>query len=479
VNVLLVFSLQRYYSPEKPLHDQNAVSLGLSYISSCLKSAAHTTRLVVLTPQAPYAAIRRTIVEFSPRLVCFTAIFSEYPFIAGVARYVRKEFPDLFLLAGGTHVSLNPDAAMRDDFDALCIGEGEQPTLELVQQLEAGRVPGGISNLWIRHGEQIEKCPPRDFLDDLDSLPFPDRAMWQEWIAHTDTSPCVLLGRGCPFTCTYCCNHALRKLAGGRYVRLRSAGNVVEEVSQVAERLPGVRDISLEVETIGSDAVFAADLCRKLIGFNEHRAEKIRFSVNLRVTPGRDYSRLFESFAEANFSMVNIGLESGSERVRNDVLHRHYGNDDIIRAVKQARQHGLQVALYVLLGLPGETRDDFQETVECTRRCEPDDCYLSIFTPYPGTRLHARCEEMGLLSHGIDMRLERRRAVFDMPGFTRRQIQREYIWFPFKVYRGRRPLVPLLRKVVGNRIRSSAALYAFYAWLESFGHARTFRRGIR
>lgn len=479
MNVLFVSSMRVYCRPEKPLHGQSAVLLGISYISSSLKAAGHATRLLVLTPETPKEVIDRTIRDFRPRLVCFTAFFSEYPFIAGIAGYIRQQFPDLYLLGGGPHISLNADAVIRDCFDALCIGEGEQPTLELVQQLEAGQTPSGIRNLWIKHGADVEKCPPRDFLQDLDSLPFPDRDMWQEWIEDPNTKPCVLLGRGCPFNCTYCCNHALRKLTEGEYVRFRSTDNVIAELRQLTERLRGVRQVYFEVETIGANLDFAKHLCERLQEFNAGRAEPITFSVNLRVTPGCDYSRLFAAFKEAHFTLVNIGLESGSPRVRSEVLNRHYSNDDLLRAVERARQYGLKVALFVLLGLPGETRQDFQETVECTRRCQPDECFLSIFTPYPGTVLYTRCEEMGLLDQGLDMRLERRRAILDLPGFSRRQIQIEYLLFPYKVYKGRKPLPAVLKRVAKNWVRSSYVPNAVYKKLLASAAGRRFGRFIK
>ncbi|MCJ7653279.1 MAG: hypothetical protein MUO75_06225, partial [Actinobacteria bacterium] len=129
------------------------------------------------------------------------------------------------------HASLNPDDCLKSSFDAVCIGEGEYPTLELVEHLERGLSPTGIPNLYLKRGENIERNPTRPFLRDLEGLPFPDRDMWVPWVANPLSRPSVLVGRGCPFQCTYCCNHALGRLAEGRYVRLRSPGTSLTSLS--------------------------------------------------------------------------------------------------------------------------------------------------------------------------------------------------------------------------------------------------------
>jgi len=114
--------------------------------------------------------------------ILFVYSISEYKFISNIAKLIKNGHPDIFLLVGGPHVSLNAEDCLSDSFDALCIGEGEEATLELVKQLEKKITPSGIPNLWIKFQDKIEKTPTRPFLQDIDNLPFPDREMWQEWL---------------------------------------------------------------------------------------------------------------------------------------------------------------------------------------------------------------------------------------------------------------------------------------------------------
>jgi radical SAM superfamily enzyme YgiQ (UPF0313 family) len=250
----------------------------------------------------------------------------------------------------------------------------------------------------------------------------------------------VLLGRGCPFQCTYCSNHALSKLASGPYVRFRSPDNIAQEIRENHEKLPSVEEVYLEVETFGVRQKWAIELCSKLERLNATLPQPLRFGVNLRVTPHTDYEPLFKALKRSNFRFVNIGLESGSERIRSEVLKRNYSNEDIINAVQSARRFGLQVSFLNLIGVPGETISDFYETVKMNRICLPDWHGTSIFYPYPGTELHDLCKKQGLLQGGIETEVERTTAVLDLPGFSKKQIQRSYIWFDYYVYKGTRPM---------------------------------------
>ncbi len=473
MRVLFVHSEQDPYSHDKPLEILERVQFGISYISSLLKSEGHETRLVVLCEET-VPRVLEAVEGFDPGLACFTSVYTELGTMSRAAALVKRRHPEMFTLLGGPHATLRPDDCLKEGpFDAVCVGEGEYPTLELVEQLEAGRFPSRIANLVIRRPDgSLERNAPRPFLQDLDALPFPDRDMWLPWVANPVSRPSILVGRGCPFSCTYCCNHALRKVAPGRYVRLRSPENIAEELKALKEAEPTFAEAYLEVETLGANREWVAELCSELKRANAGFAIPVSFGANLRVTPNSDYEDLFTKLAEANFRFVNIGLESGSERIRREVLNRRYSNQDIVNAVKAARRHGMQVGIYNLIGLPGETPRDFRRTVEVNRLCQPDWFLLSVFFPYPGTELYERCTKLGLLDKPLDSYLERRRPVLELPGFSKRQVGRRRDWFPLMVYRGHRPLKELLWLVSMAKIYSNHRLADIHRRLMERRHAR-------
>ncbi len=185
MNTLFIYSVDEINSFSSPLLGLGWLQFGISYISSFLKKHKHDTRLVILSRllgKKNFGIIDGYLEQFYPKLICFTAVSSEFNFIERIAKYIRNRNPDIYLLIGGPHASLNPREALSGAFDAVCIGEGESAVLELVLQLEKGIPPSAIPNLWIKNGPAIEKNMPRPFLQDLDSLPFPDRKMWQEWL---------------------------------------------------------------------------------------------------------------------------------------------------------------------------------------------------------------------------------------------------------------------------------------------------------
>jgi radical SAM superfamily enzyme YgiQ (UPF0313 family) len=443
MKILFIYTREFPQSPVKPLVDFEAIQFGISYISSYLKQYGHQTMLLVLTRESNFIIIDKFMTEFDPRLICFTAVASEYAFVNKIGSYIKYGFPDKFLMLGGVHASLRPEEAMRETFDACCIGEGEEATLELVSQLEQGRYPSGIASLWIKKNDGFEKNPTRLFISDLDTIPNADRGMWMEWIdmERSPQRPSLLLGRGCPFICTYCCNHSLKKLAPGKYVRFRSAENVIGEIRELINHMPKMREIYFEVETLGANIDWALELCSKLYELNTTLEQPLSFGVNFRITHNlKKMGELFIALKNSNFRFVNIGLESGSERIRHDVLKRDYSNEDVVKAVILAKKHNLEVTFYNLIGLPSETIEDFKETIRINRICLPEGNSLSIFHPYPGTDLYNLCNEQGLLPPSLTATVkERVFAALDFPDFKKKQIQKAFIWFDYYVYKDHKP----------------------------------------
>lgn len=459
------------------------MQFGISYISSILKKNGHVTKLIVLSRMLGKRNIKiidECVKKYRPQLICFTAVYTEFGLIKFMAKYIKNRYPEIFLLAGGPHVSLNPHEAIKGNFDALCVGEGEYPTLELVSQLEKGKQPCGIANFWIKHGLTIEQNPPRLFLQNLDSLPFPDREMWQELIEEAPNSTtAVLLGRGCPFNCSYCCNASLRNLAEGSYVRFRSPGNIAKEIKDIASQSPAKTKIYLEVETIGTNKEWALELCLELERLNASLKQPLTYSTNLRITPNIDLNSLFAAFKKSNFSMVKIGLESGSERIRREILKRNYSNQDIINTVSLARKYDLKVFFYNLIGIPGETLNDFKETIKINRQCLPDITIPHVFFPYPGTELYSLCEHLKLLPNVSDTSLERCKATLSLPGFSKKQIQNSYVWFEYNVYKGRKPMHKILLKVLVSKLISNTLLHGIYRKITYLTFVKQLRKRIR
>ncbi len=157
MKILFIFSIFDYQTPKKPLRNQEEIQFGISSISSFLQSKEHKTDLLILTRKTKWSFIIKYIKDFNPDIIGFTAVSTEYKFISKVAEKIKMRFPSKYLIIGGPHISLNPDLVSQSPFNAIYIGEGELDTLELAEQLESGKKPKGINNLWIKNGNEIEK----------------------------------------------------------------------------------------------------------------------------------------------------------------------------------------------------------------------------------------------------------------------------------------------------------------------------------
>ena len=429
---------------DKPLQSPVFVPFGISYIATSLKNAGHTVRLLVLGNQkGSIDKLRTELDRHKPGLVCLTAVSSKYNFVLRLARLIRRRCPGAYILIGGPHATLNPESVIGEDcFDAICIGEGEEAVVLLASQLAHGTLPSDINNLWIKCGKQVQKNPPNSFIADLDALPHIDRAMWDEWIEDkTLHGPSILVGRGCPNRCTYCSNHALAKKGKGKWVRVRSPEDIVKEIESVVRHYPDVNSVYLEVEDLSTNLEYALALCERLEAFNTNRDKPIGFGVNLCVRRRTvEDEGLFKGMKRAGFIYVNVGLESGSERIRNEVLRRpKYTNDDFVQFCDLARKYGIEVNVYVLIGLPEETRVDLKATVDCLKRSNHSSLIPSVFYPYPGTDLYQKIKEQGLLKNNalLDANQERYRARIDYPGLSRKRIQWTLMTLFFRVYSGK------------------------------------------
>jgi len=123
---------------------------------------------------------------------------------------------------------------------------------------------------------------------------------------------------------------------------MRSPQNILQEISFLYANYP-YRRIYFEVETIALNKTWMMELCSQLATFNATIPRSISYGCNFHVSPQSVDEDLFIALEQANFSRINIGLESGSERIRRDVLRRNYSNNDFLKVVSLARKHGLRL----------------------------------------------------------------------------------------------------------------------------------------
>ena len=371
---------------------QIGFNYGLAYMSSVLQRAGHETRLLNVNEKLDFPLdpdrIRREVKDFSADLVGFSVVTPQYQAARRIAEIVRS-CCDAPIVCGGIHPTMAAEETLQDDcWDFICVGEGEEAVLELANRLENGEPVKDIDNLGYRENGEVVRNPVRPFKD-LDDLPPKDYDLFefQKMIDAKNGWVGLMTSRGCPFRCSYCFNHRMvdlykedTGLSRGElnYIRQHPVDEVIAEIEYL---LGNYRDINMFIfddDVITLDKDYLRELCRR---YDE--VCDVPFTCNAHVKLfDRERADILKS---AGCRIVKFGLESGSERVRREIMHRRMTNEEIDEAFQTAHEAGLETSAFVMLGLPGETMEELDETLDLLAQIGPSRFRWSIFFPFYNT----------------------------------------------------------------------------------------------
>lgn len=366
---------------------------GILHLSSVLKEAGHDVRLCIVNQEDPVEATR----EFKPGLVGYSVTTGLHQYYLELNRRIKDSF-DVFSVFGGPHPTFFPEMIEEEGVDGICIGEGEGAILDLVEALENGSLNPNIHNWWFQLSGEVIRNSVRPYIEDLDSLPSPDRALVYEQHPATRNSKIkhFFSGRGCPYDCTYCFNRALSEIYRGlgRRVRKRSVDAVVAEVSDVRETYPLTFVVFLD-DTFTIHGDWMAEFAEKYAA-----GVGLPFFCNVRANLVTE--ELVEQLRQAGCVSVGMGIETGNDRIRNEILQRNMSKEQIVEACELLRGGGMNVMSTNMVGLPtGRLQDDL-ETLRLNIKCRPAFANAFIFQPYPRTQLGELARREGLVEGTLD-----------------------------------------------------------------------------
>ncbi len=339
-------------------------------------------------------ALMHLLEERGTAFVGISLVTDDYARAVQITREIKKRL-DLPVIWGGAHVNIKPEESLRHA-DMICMGEGEEALLELVGSMsEMGARNTSIKNIWFNSASGIIRNELRNLEENLDKYPFTDFDLSTQFImtdagfeqfsaANLNAEYSIMTSRGCPYKCRYCYNsYRWDQYRGkGKYLRTRSIANVIAELEQAVKIFGNIKEINFW------DDSFVARKAEDFIEFKEMYRNRIGLPFFALVEPMAFDANKIKLLKECGLNKLQVGIQSGSERVNKEVYKRPVSNEKVLDVANSIHDMGINVIYDLIFNNPYETGADLAETM----------CLLSQFPKpfqiqgynlifYPGTEI--------------------------------------------------------------------------------------------
>jgi len=333
--------------------------------------------------------LQKYLLEFKPDVIAVYVNLMTKLNVLEIIKFAKSNLTQTKIVLGGPEIRYNAHDFLNFGADYLVIGEGEETSFELVKALNEKRY-GDIKNIsglgFKDYNNKIVFTNEREKLKEVDSLPFPNRYKinlrlyldaWKE--RHGENAISVSTMRGCPYTCKWCS----RAVYGLSY-RRRSPQNVCDELELIQKEYnPDTLWFVDDVFTISHKWLIEFD--REL----RERNFKVKYECITRAD--RLDEEVIKVLKASGCFRVWIGAESGSQKVI-DLMDRRVDVKQVREMIKLAQKHGIQAGTFIMLGYPGETEEDIEETIIHLKESNPEYFTITVAYPIKGTELFAEIE---------------------------------------------------------------------------------------
>ncbi len=369
---------------------QPELTCGLGYIAETLKAEGIEYDVLDMDLGHSFEDLAKKVRSFDPELIGISLISMRYKKNYETIREIKRKFPSINLIAGGPHLSTLKEEVLEEckEIDLGVVREGELTMVELCQGKDLEEIRG---LLWRKNGEIIYSGD-RQFLSDLDSIPFPkyekfEMEKYPEVRRDRRHSIPILTSRGCPYSCTFCS----ACLSIGKKFRYRSAANVVDEIEYWHQRNEKDFMINDDNFTLLKERVY--EVCD---GIKKRKLSGLKFACNTGVRADRVDKDLLRTMKEVGFWRLTFGVEAGNNRILRSIK-KGEKIETIEKAIREASEQGFVVELSFLIGSPGETWSDIQDGVDLALRYPVSVAEWNHILPYPKTELYDWLKERNYL----------------------------------------------------------------------------------
>ena len=303
---------------------------------------------------------------------------------------------------GGNYPTNSPqDALVNKNVDYVVLGEGEEIFYKLLRSLEEGTGLDEITGIGSK--ESIHQRVYSDFIQDLDTIPYPDYenidlekyyklGMSQSWDGNNRFAT-IFTSRGCPNQCTYCVSHN----TFGYKHRVRSIENVMGEIDMLIDRY-GVNEILVQDDNFTKDYSRANEILDRLSEKN------IKWGIPNGLEVNTINRQFLEKAKKSGAVDLTLAVESGSLKTLKNIK-KYVNLDHAKEVINIMRELGIYSKVFFMIGFPDETREDVQQTIDFARELKPDWSIFSIVNPLPGSEIGSDkpvYEEMGYANANIN-----------------------------------------------------------------------------
>ncbi len=434
MKVLLVYppiSLQERYSSDIGHSGGRQIPLGVYYLAAFVRKAGHDVRVIDGEAGKMTAKdIARQALQYRPDLVGLSSTTVAFHRALETAREIRSALPAVPIAVGGPHVTAAlEDVLKHPEFAFAVYGEGEETLAELLDTLAGGGPMGAVRGLAFREEGLPVINPPRPFIADLDSLPFPAYDLIPDFTVYNPPPTNymklpvanIITSRGCPNRCTFCGHSSF-----GRTLRQRSPENIAGEIELLHGRYR-VREIAFvdDTFTIAPRRIF--DLFRILNG------KGIRF-------PWTCMSRINTVDLETIRFMkaqgcwhISFGIESGNADILR-LIRKDISIAEARKVIGWCREARIRTKGFFIIGHPAETAATIEQTIRAALDMPLDDVVVTINTPLPGTEQYRKADEYGTLERGDWSRFNMWNPVFVPRGLTAETLLKKHREFYRRFY---------------------------------------------
>lgn len=367
--------------------------LGLLYVAAYLERFTKHTVSVIdsQVERLDYHLLASRINSVKPAVIGLTAMTFTLIDVIKTVDLIKRIDKSIKIVLGGPHIHLFPGETINlTNVDYLVLGEGEETFKELLERLgsdaELKKVPG----LVFKDRGAIIHTGNRALIKNLNDIPFPARHLvpykkYNSLLTKGNTVTTVFTSRGCPFQCSFCDRPHL-----GKIFRARSANNVVDELQECVKM--GISEFLIYDDTFTVNKQRVLDIC------NEITKRKLDIAFDIRTRIDTVDKEILGSLKKAGCQGIHYGVESGTEKVLR-LLNKCITLNQVKEVFTLTKQYSIPILAYFMIGNPGETIEDIWATFALMKALDPDYAHITIFTPFPGTKIYIDGLRSGIIKH--------------------------------------------------------------------------------